>query len=237
VTARFDALLFDAGGVLVVPDPVGIGSVLAPFVAFSVAQGIRAHYAGMRALETSLLSADDAGTLEEKSWREYRRGYCRAVGVAEAELEEAVRIMATVFTPPVWRHRVEEAVAALWRLNKKQVPMGVVSNASGQIEAVLRNEGVCQVGAGAGVPVHCVVDSHVVGVAKPHPGIFAPALAALAALGIDRSRVAYVGDSVVNDVGGAERAGIHPLHLDPFDDHPDAGHERIRSLGELLDWV
>ena len=41
-------------------------------------------------------------------------------------------------------------------------------NASGQIEGVLRRMAVCQVGDGAGAPVRCVVDSHVVGVSKPH---------------------------------------------------------------------
>jgi FMN phosphatase YigB (HAD superfamily) len=235
VSARFDAILFDAGGVLVVPDPVGIGTALAPYVSFSIAQGIRAHYAGMRALETSLRALHaDPGTLEQQSWRAYRRGYCVAVGVVGDQLDDAVRAMASVFSPLIWHHRVEAAVAALWRLHKTGLPMGVVSNASGQIEAVLRNEGVCQVGPGAGVPVRCVVDSHVVGIAKPDPAIFAPALHALA---VDPSRVAYVGDSVVNDVGGAERAGIHPLHLDPFDDHPDAEHERITSLSQLLNWV
>ena len=40
----------------------------------------------------------------------------------------------------------------------------------------------------------CVIDSHVVGVAKPDPRIFEPALAAL---GLPASaRIAYVGDTV-----------------------------------------
>ena len=52
--------------------------------------------------------------------------------------------------------------------------------------------------------------------------------------GIDRGRIAYVGDSVTMDVGGATAAGLHPILLDPFDDHPDADFDRIRSLSELL---
>jgi ABC-type amino acid transport system permease subunit len=43
VTARFDAILFDAGGVLVVPDPVAIATALAPYTTFTIAEGIRAH--------------------------------------------------------------------------------------------------------------------------------------------------------------------------------------------------
>ena len=52
--------------------------------------------------------------------------------------------------------------------------------------------------------------------------------------GIDRQpRSRYVGDSVTMDVGGARAAGLHPILLDPYDDHPDADFERIRSLTDL----
>ena len=235
MSQRFDAILFDAGGVLVVPDPVAIGAALAPYAAFTVAEGIRAHYAGMRALEVKALAEHHApGTIERLDWTDYRHGYCVQVGVGDEHLRDASEAMRAVFSPFLWRHRVEPAVTALWRLHRARVPIGVVSNASGQIEGVLRNEGVCQVGPGAGVPVRCVIDSWVVGVSKPDPAIFAPAIDAL---GLPPARIAYVGDSVINDVAGAAAAGLQPLHLDPYDDHADATHERITDLAELLAWV
>ena len=80
-----------------------------------------------------------------------------------------------------------------------------------------------------------VIDSHVVGIAKPNPAIFEPALEALG--WPDRSRVAYIGDSFINDVGGAEAAGLVALQLDPYGVYAAHGHERIASLHELLDWV
>ena len=70
------------------------------------------------------------------------------------------------------------------------------------------------------MPVRCVVDSDVVGVAKPDPRIFD--FAAVHFPGVDRTRICYVGDSVTMDVTGATAAGLHPILLDPFDDHPDA---------------
>jgi putative hydrolase of the HAD superfamily len=112
------------------------------------------------------------------------------------------------------------------------MPVGVVSNASGQIEGVLRRSGVCQVGEGPGTPVRVVIDSHVVGVAKPDPAIFDHALPHFE--GIARQRIAYVGDSVTMDIGGARAAGLHPILLDPHHDHPGADFERITSLGDLL---
>jgi FMN phosphatase YigB (HAD superfamily) len=37
------------------------------------------------------------------------------------------------------------------------------------------------------------------------------------------------------DVLGARAAGLHPILVDPFDDHPGADFDRIRSLTDLLD--
>ena len=77
-----------------------------------------------------------------------------------------------------------------------------------------------------------MVDSAVVGVAKPDPAIFG---IALAALGVPASeRVLYVGDSLRYDVTGARAAGLQPVHLDPngFCPAPD-GHRHIRTLAEL----
>ena len=101
---------------------------------------------------------------------------------------------------------------------------------------VFRADGVvaavdCQVGAGEHVEMRCIVDSHVVGVAKPDPAIFDHALVYFAEF--DRSRIAYVGDSVTMDIGAATAAGLHPILLDPYDDHAGADFERIGSVHDL----
>jgi hypothetical protein len=36
------------------------------------------------------------------------------------------------------------------------------------------------------------------------------------------------------DIEGGRAAGLHPILLDPFDDHDGADFDRIRSLRELL---
>ena len=48
-----------------------------------------------------------------------------------------------------------------------------------------------------------------------------------------RSRIAYVGDSVTMDIGAATAAGLHPILLDPYDDHAGADFDRIASVAEL----
>ncbi len=225
MTARFDAVLFDAGGVLVLPDP----TVLVPLLVYfggdpSVETHRRAHYVAMKAK-----SDIDAA---ETSWDVYDVAYVAAVGVDVVDRDEAAEVLGRTRYHHTWRWVIPESRAALDRFAAAAVPMGVVSNASGQIEPMLRRH-TCQVGPGAHVEMRVIVDSHLVGVAKPDPSIFDHALPAFP--GLDRERIAYVGDSVTMDIGAASAAGLHPILLDPYDDHAGADFERIRSLHELAD--
>lgn len=220
-----DAVLFDAGGIFVIPDPL----VLAPLLQYyggsdDTDRYHRAHYAGM--------AAKSAAGAPEHDWSHYNRAYVRSVGVSAEDEHEAADVLGRTRNAYVWRHPLADSVEALWALHHRDVPIGVVSNATGQIESVLARSGVCQVGEGKGVPVRIVVDSHVVGVAKPDPRIFDFGLAVLD--GLERSRVAYVGDSVTMDVGGARAAGLVPILLDPYNDHDGADFLRVRSLLDLL---
>ena len=221
---RFDAIWLDAGGVLVLPDPTVLGPLLAYFGGSpELDRHRRAHYAAM-----AVKSAQGAGELD---WREYDEAYVAAVGVAAADVADAAETLGRTRTALLWRWPVPESVEALAALAAAGMPLGVVSNAAGQIEAVLRRSGVCQVGPGAGTPMRCIVDSAVVGVAKPDPAIFDHAEVHFP--GLSRERIAYVGDSVTMDVGGATAAGLHPILIDPYGDHPDAPFETIRSLHDL----
>jgi len=220
---RFDAVLFDAGGVLVLPDPTVIAPLLVCYGATTdIDAHRRAHYAGMKA------KSDRAEP--EGSWGVYDTAYVTAVDVDAADLDEAAFVLGRTRTAWLWRWVIPETRAALDAIARAGMPMGVVSNASGQIEAMLRRE-ICHVGPGDHVEMRCIVDSHVVGVAKPDPAIFDHALPHFAEF--ERSRIAYVGDSVTMDVGAATAAGLHPILLDPYDDHEGADFERIRSVHDL----
>jgi putative hydrolase of the HAD superfamily len=185
---------------------------------------VRAHYRGM--------AAKSAARSPETFWSDYDRAYVRSVGVPDDEVEHAALALGRTRSALLWRWPIRDSVAALRALHAAGVPIGVVSNASGQIADVLRRSGVCQVGPGDHTPVRVIVDSHVVGVAKPDPAIFDHALHMFD--GIARSRIGYVGDSVTMDIVGARAAGLAPIRLDPYDDHPDADFRRIKSLLELV---
>jgi putative hydrolase of the HAD superfamily len=224
VTARFKAILFDAGGVLVLPDPTVLGPLLTYYGGDpSVEANIRAHYAGM--------AAKSAAGSGEAFWDEYNHCYVRSIGVPDVDVEAAAESLHRTRNAFLWRWPIPESQKALAALAAAGTPLGVVSNASGQIAEVLRRSGVCQAGDGPLVPMRVVVDSHLVGVAKPDPGIFEFAVPFFD--GVERHEIAYIGDSVTMDIGAARAAGIHPILLDPYDDHPGADFERIRSLVEL----
>lgn len=224
-TADFDAILFDAGGILVLPDPTVLGPLLAYYGGDpSIERHVRAHYFAM-----AVKSAAGAG---ESFWDEYNLAYVESVGVAPEDQVAAARSLGRTRSALLWRWPIPDSMAVLREFERRQVPIGVVSNASGQIEEVLSRSGVCQVGDGAGCSMRVIVDSHVVGISKPDPRIFDFALEHFP--GVDRRRVAYVGDSVTMDVEGGRAAGLHPILLDPFDDHVDADFDRIRSLSDLL---
>jgi FMN phosphatase YigB (HAD superfamily) len=220
-----DAILFDAGGILVLPDPTVLGPLLAYYGGDpSIERHHRAHYRAM--------AAKSAAGTGETHWDEYDLAYVEAVGIAAPDREAAMIALGRTRNAHLWRWPIPESVNALRALHDAGVPIGVVSNASGQIEEVLRRSGICQVGPGAGVPVRVVIDSHVVGVAKPDPLIFEAALCHFE--GIERGRIAYLGDSVTMDIGGARAAGLHPVLLDPYDDHAGADFARVLSLMDLV---
>jgi putative hydrolase of the HAD superfamily len=226
--SRFDAVWLDAGGVLVLPDPTVLGPLLAYYGGSpDVERHRRAHYAAMAVKSTA-----GAG---EPFWSEYDRAYVESVGVDPDHRRHAADLLNITRSAQLWRWPIPDSMAALAVMARHGVPMGVVSNASGQIEQELLRSEICQVGDGIGVAMRCVIDSHVVGVAKPDPQIFEHALELFPEF--ERERIGYVGDSVTMDIGGATAAGLHPLLLDPHDDHADAEFERIRSLHDLIPMV
>ena len=223
---RFDAILFDAGGILLLPDPTVLGPLLAPYGGDpSIDVHVRAHYRGM-----AVKSAAGSG---ETFWDEYNHAYCESIGVPTHDVAYAAHVLERTRNAYTWRWPIQESVAALRSLADAGVPMGVVSNASGQIVEVLARSGVCQVGDGPAVSMRVIIDSTVVAIAKPDPRIFDFALEHFP--DVERSRIAYVGDSVTMDIGGSSAAGLRPILLDPYDDHAGADFERIRSLADLLE--
>jgi putative hydrolase of the HAD superfamily len=227
-----DAVLLDLGGVFYLPDPSRIARALAPFdVDVAGARLDRAHYEGIAALpRLGVVGHHTDGTT---IWHAYNRAYATACGVRAADLDDAVEALLAEFgRGDVWTRPIPGARAALQRLAERGFALAVVSNADGTVEEQLRVDALCQVGPGDGVEVAAVLDSTVVGLAKPDPAIFG---LALELLGVPPTRALHVGDTPSADVAGAHAAGVRPVLVDPYDLHTELECPRVRSLAELVD--
>ena len=233
VSPGVSAILLDAGGVLLFPsEDVLLPQLAAADVTLDTATLERAHYHAMVAQDLAAVPPA-AGTW----WREYLVGFIAGCGVPAARCRALAAEIAGAAGDHSWANVGSGAVGGLRALAALGLPMGIVSNSDGTVEAELRRLGVCYAVDGtepdtAGVPVGVVIDSAVVGVAKPDPAIFNMALDTL---GVPANgTVLHVGDSLRFDVAGALAAGLQPVHLDPYGFCPaPAGHPHIRALAEL----
>jgi putative hydrolase of the HAD superfamily len=150
-------------------------------------------------------------------------------------LDDAVEHLLNEFaTGAVWSRVIPGSVEALRALAGLGVRLAIVSNADGNAEERLKEQGICQVGPGPGVEVDTVLDSEIVGVAKPDPRIFEMALERL---GVPADRAIHVGDTPAADVDGARSAGVRPVLLDPYDLHDHLDVERVPAMADVVDLV
>jgi putative hydrolase of the HAD superfamily len=218
---RIDAVVLDAGGVLLLPDPAALRELMAPFGAEPDDERCRwAHYASTRAVDR----------LARSDWRAIDRQVAAHLGVPDEHLDAAIAAVTTAYDERPWRP-IEGAAEALRALQAAGYALAVVSNASGTMEAQLAEHEICSVTGGEHAEVAVVVDSAVVGVEKPDPAIFR---FALEALGVAPERCIYVGDTVHFDVQGARAAGLHPVHVDPYDLCEVRDHPHVPGLVELV---
>lgn len=218
-----DAILLDVGGVLLIPNGRLIGAALGTDVSPDAAH--RAHYEGARALDAS---PEDDMQAERTA---YLEAYARSLGQPSKAVEVLARAFSANKPLELWTQPVQGSVAALRKLAERGPRLAIVSNADGTVEEQLRRGEICQVGEGLGVPVLAIIDSTVVGVAKPAAEIFRHAIEPL---GVEPGDCLYVGDTVRYDVMGARAAGIQPVHFDPYSLCPGReDHAHVASLEEL----
>ena len=125
----------------------------------------------------------------------------------------------------LWDQPIAGAVECLTRLREGGLPVGVVSNADGRIDEALARAGLRDL-------LDVVVDSGVVGVAKPDPAIFEHALTPL---GVAPTDAWYLGDTVLYDAAAADRAGLLSWVVDHKGLHSVQHPRRVADLREFAD--
>ncbi len=215
------AVLFDAGGTLITLDYDALRTALA--VPYELLPDLQLDAADAEA-RIWVDGAVRRGASTRELWDGYFARLIGASGIGSAKNSQALEALWQANQDlGLWRRPIPGARETLATLSEAGLRLAVVSNAEGQVESDLRE-------AGLGAALETVVDSFLVGAAKPDPRIFE---IALERLGLCADDVIYVGDLPAYDVVGARAAGIDPVLVDPHDIHGHIDALRIRHLGQL----
>jgi len=232
---RFRVALFDAGLTLLQPTR----SVESIYAAFGARQGrpiepflpqIRVAFRELFEAERQVLaSGHDGYVMSDAADYAIWQRICLAV---------AERIPGLTDDPQAWFEalydhfgRAEtwqlypDAMPALQALAARGVRLGIVSNWDSRLVGILAALGVTPL-------METVAVSAVEGVRKPGPRIFQQTLERL---GVAPEDAIMVGDSLVDDVGGARAAGLTGVLIQRGRAPAPEGVHAIRSLAELLE--
>ena len=169
-------------------------------------EGLFAPLARLQAAVPPARAAYDAAIaagIANHPWKPFMKVLLEHAG-AEPALEIDRVVHALWLDQPrhnLWR-RLVPGVAALCReLARARVPIGILTNSEGKARDLVHDLGLGDV-------FELVIDSGVLGVAKPDPRIFA---AFAAAMGLAANELVHVGDSLEADVLGASAAGFDAI--------------------------
>jgi putative hydrolase of the HAD superfamily len=222
---RIDAVLFDAGGVLLDLDYAFLHRLLD---ARHVATTVDALSQSESIARTTIDRRVRDGGRTSEAWRDYFRILLTRVGAPPEGTEEIIDTLAEAHQRVgLWTVAIDGAVATARALKHAGLRLGVVSNAEGRVERDLD-------GAGFAGLFETVVDSHLVGVEKPDPQIFR---IAMERMNVAPETAVFLGDVPAVDVAGARAAGLMAVLLDRHDLYANVDAPRLRSIAEFPAWI
>jgi putative hydrolase of the HAD superfamily len=221
---KLKALLFDFGGTLAFLDFELLAREFSREGRKLDALALEhAEYAGRAAIDRVLMSGANKQA-DYAAYEHFFRGWMRAAGIPEEEFRECAEKFGAIHREAtLWRVVRPGTFEALEAFKSAGYRLAIVSNAEGQVEADARRFGLAPY-------FDVIIDSHVVGVAKPDPRIFQ---IALERLGVAPDEVRFAGDIYSIDVKGARAAGIEARLIDCHQRYTWVDHEKIRHIGEL----
>jgi len=221
---KLKALLFDFGGTLAFLDFELLAREFSREGRKLDALALEhAEYAGRAAIDRHLMSVPGKQA-DYAAYEHFFRGWMTAAGIPEEEFREcAAKFGAIHREATLWRVVRPGTFEALEAFKSAGYRLGIVSNAEGQVEADAKRFGLAPY-------FDVIIDSQVVGVAKPDPRIFQ---IALDRLGAGPDEVRFAGDIYSIDVEGARAAGIEARLVDQHQRYTWVDHEKIRHIREL----
>lgn len=225
-TVKQPYLIFDAGGTLVFPDFPLLTQLL-------LKQGIRISdeklfFAHNRMFYDYDDYARQFGRLPATRPQEYVRRLLERAEIPD-EIADTTAEQATErdLQRSFWTHTFDWVSQTLAALREAGYRLAVISNADGRAQQIMIDLGLIR-------HLEIVIDSEVVGVAKPHRAIFD---LALEQLDLRPEEAIYVGDLFYIDVWGANQAGLGAIHLDPAGLYEGWPGVRLKNVGQLPAWL
>ncbi len=224
-TGEITALLFDFGNTLAFLDYEALAEEFRRAMPTLDATALeRAEYVGRQALDEYVMSSTTPLDLD-KAYELYFRAWMAAAGIPPSRIDWCrERFMALNQAESLWRIVRPGITEHLRQFREAGFRLGVVSNAMGNIQADAERYGLADY-------FDVIIDSQVVGVAKPDPRIFYIAL--------ERMRVApgqalFAGDLYSIDMVGAQASGIRGCKLiDVMGHYSWVEHVRISGIHQL----
>lgn len=218
MASEIKTIFFDVGNTLLFPNRERIH---APLTERGVAPGPEQ----LRDLERRIKNKFDSlmtknGNPDHSFWWMFYSQLFADLGLNDNALRD--RLVNNIRDSGNWDQIPEGTRAQLERIGERY-RIGVISNADGRIEDVLRRCGIADC-------FLSITDSGLVGYEKPHPEIFRQALESLKA---KPDESLYVGDVYSVDYLGATGAGMRAVLMDASGAYADKGVARVESLEEL----
>lgn len=219
------AILFDAVGTLIVPDPSVAEAYHAAGVRYgsslpleSIRSRFRAAFARQEALDKSI-GHRTSEAYEHRRWRTIIAEIFDDV----SDTEELFQFLWAHFAQPEHWHVADDVALCLKQLNEAGFFVGIASNFDGRLEAICR--------AHPALAAMQLFVSSRIGYKKPAAQFFA---AIEQSLNLSAEQILLVGDDLENDFHAARRAGWQALLLDPHGQNVEQpGLPKLRTLGEL----
>lgn len=218
---RAAAVTFDFGQTLAELDPALLVEKLAGLGATARVEDIEAALPGAwRRYDEEVRAHVD------HPWKALMTALCEGAGVAPRE-RLAELVDALWLDQPrrnLWQRPIPGMIALVSELRARGVPVAVVSNSEGKLAELVALLGWTEI-------VGPVLDSGVLGYAKPDPRMFRRAAEVL---GVPLEAIVHVGDSHAADVAGARAAGCRAIWFAPLVTDAAADGERPLQEAEEL---
>lgn len=218
-------VFFDAGNTILFPD-YSIYQDICEALGVDVGHEdvVRAEARARSAFDESV--AKSPGARVDGFWTVYYAPFYELLGLPDESVPDAIEMtrIANDTGLGIWKIPVPGLDGTLDDLAARGLAVGVISNSDGRLAWRLEEIGLLD-------RFDFVIDSAVVGMSKPAPGIFRDALERSL---LSPEEVAYVGDYYEVDVRGARAVGMRPVLFDPAGVYGKVDCDVIREFPQIV---